>query len=87
MHHDLLGDERENLIVVALIVSGTVTMLSLDFEVISLGKQEMEDIDVQMVMICQVQRYSVGQQKTTNLLAPELDFLGEIRHWDHDQGG
>jgi len=58
LHHDLLGDERENLVVVALIVSGTVTMLSLDFEVISLlvGKQEMEDVDAQMVMICQVQR-------------------------------
>jgi len=32
-------------------------MLSLDFEVISLGKQEMEDVDAQMVMICQVQRW------------------------------
>ena len=53
-----MGDERENLVVVAPIVSGTVTMLFLDFEVISLlvGKQEMEDVDAHMVMICQVQR-------------------------------
>jgi len=32
-------------------------------------------------------KYSAGQQKTTNLLALELDFLGEIRHRDRDQGG
>jgi len=59
LRHDLLGDERESLVVVALIVSGPVTMLSPDFEVISLlvGKQEMEDVDAQMVMICQVQRW------------------------------
>jgi len=31
--------------------------------------------------------YSAGQQKTTNLLALELDFFGEIGHRDHDQGG
>jgi len=31
--------------------------------------------------------YSAGQQKTTNLLALELDFFGEIGHRDRDQGG
>jgi len=31
--------------------------------------------------------YSAGQQKTTNVLALEPDFWGEIGHWDCDQGG
>jgi len=52
-------ETSEKNLVVALIVFGNVAMLSLDFEVISLlvGKQEMEDVDAQMVMICQVQRW------------------------------
>jgi len=54
LRHDLLGDEQEHLVVVALTVSKSVTMLSLDF---SLAEQKMEDVDTQMVMTCQVQKW------------------------------
>jgi len=57
LRHDLLGDEREHLVVVALTVSKSVTMLSLDF---SSAEQKMEDVDTQMVMqvmTCQVQKW------------------------------
>jgi len=41
LHHYLLEDKREHLFVVALIVSESVTMLSLDFKMVSSVEQEM----------------------------------------------
>jgi len=47
--HHLLGDKREHLFVVALIVSKPVTMLSLDFQVVSSVEQEMNLPDAEVV--------------------------------------
>jgi hypothetical protein len=32
-------------------------------------------------------RYSAGQANSTNMLVPELDFLGGNGPWNHAQGG
>jgi len=61
LRHDLLGDEREHLVVVALIVSESVTMLSLDVQVVSSVEQEMEDVDAQVVVMATICRCRSGK--------------------------
>ena len=62
----VLGDEREHVrhvVVFAPIISESVTMLFLDFSVVSSVEQEMEDVDAQMVMVFQVQKW-YGEEKS-----------------------